>query len=109
MAGCRRSRVIAPSALASFCSPQIKLTAPPGMMPPRPPTLTDRRPKPGVYISNPITVGSQFPNVTPFAQRSPSKRKGAEAKRKGGEAENNAAGDWQHVLLIPEGTNQPVI
>src|SRR5215471_497549 len=28
MAGCRRSRVIAPSALASFCSPQIKLTAP---------------------------------------------------------------------------------
>src|SRR5215472_4089040 len=29
MAGCRRSRVIAPSALASFCSPQIKLTTPP--------------------------------------------------------------------------------
>src|SRR5215471_5217746 len=28
MAGCRRSRVIAPSALALFCSPQIKLTAP---------------------------------------------------------------------------------
>src|SRR5215472_4537153 len=32
MAGCRRSRVIAPSALASFCSPQIKLTAQPDEM-----------------------------------------------------------------------------
>ena len=28
--------------------------------------------KPGVYIPTPITVGSQFPNVTPFAMRSPS-------------------------------------
>jgi len=28
--------------------------------------------KPGVYIPTPITVGSQFPNVTPFAMTSPS-------------------------------------
>jgi hypothetical protein len=28
--------------------------------------------KPGVYIPTPITVGSQFPNVTPFALASPS-------------------------------------
>ncbi len=28
--------------------------------------------KPGVYIPTPITVGSQFPNVTPFALTSPS-------------------------------------
>jgi hypothetical protein len=28
--------------------------------------------KPGVYIPTPITVGSQFPNVTPFAITSPS-------------------------------------
>jgi hypothetical protein len=28
--------------------------------------------KPGVYIPTPITVGSQFPNVTPFALPSPS-------------------------------------
>ena len=28
--------------------------------------------KPGIYIPTPITVGSQFPNVTPFALTSPS-------------------------------------
>src|SRR5215467_1499631 len=28
--------------------------------------------KPGVYVPTPITVGSQFPNVTPFALTSPS-------------------------------------
>jgi hypothetical protein len=34
----------------------------------------DYRPKtkPGIYIPTPITVGSQFPNVTPFALTSPS-------------------------------------
>ena len=30
------------------------------------------RTRPGVYIPTPITVGSQFPNVTPFALASPS-------------------------------------
>jgi hypothetical protein len=30
------------------------------------------RTRPGVYIPTPITVGSQFPNVTPFALTSPS-------------------------------------
>jgi hypothetical protein len=32
MAGCRRSRVIAQPASASFCSPQLKLTAPVGCL-----------------------------------------------------------------------------
>ena len=32
MAGCGRGRVIAHPALAGFCSPQLKLTTPPGQI-----------------------------------------------------------------------------
>jgi hypothetical protein len=38
----------------------------------RPRTLIGRKTRPGVYIPTPITAGSQWPNVTPFALASPS-------------------------------------